>query len=62
MQVNIDKRFIEIFNGMWKTEITWDQFRAAYEVRRSERPAKRMPPMIEHNLTEEMVEHIMGLR
>ena len=32
MQFNIDKRFIEVLNEQGH-KITWDQFRAAYDVR-----------------------------
>lgn len=38
MQFNIDKRFIEVLNEQGH-KITWDQFRAAYDVRKSEREA-----------------------
>lgn len=38
MQFNIDKRFIEVLNEQGH-QITWDQFRAAYDVRKSEREA-----------------------
>jgi hypothetical protein len=36
MQFNVDKRFIEILNKSGAS-ITWDQFRSAYDVRKSER-------------------------
>ena len=36
MQFNLDKRFIEILNQQGHA-ITWDQFRAAYDVRKAER-------------------------
>jgi hypothetical protein len=36
MQFNLDKRFIEILNEQGHA-ITWDQFRAAYRVRKAER-------------------------
>ncbi|WP_145995342.1 hypothetical protein [Macromonas bipunctata] len=38
MQFNIDKRFIEILNEQG-CPITWDKFRAAYDVRKAERDA-----------------------
>jgi len=38
MQFNLDKRFIEILNQQGHS-ITWEQFRAAYEVRKAEREA-----------------------
>ena len=37
MQFNIDKRFIEILNEQGGHNVTWEQFRAAYDLRRSER-------------------------
>lgn len=36
MLFNLDKRFIQILNERGH-KITWDQFRAAYNVRKSER-------------------------
>ena len=36
MQFNVDKRFIEILNTSG-VKITWEQFRKANDVRRSER-------------------------
>lgn len=38
MQFNLDKRFFEILNEQGHA-ITWDQFRAAYDVRKAEREA-----------------------
>lgn len=38
MQFNLDKRFFEILNERGHA-ITWDQFRAAYDVRKAEREA-----------------------
>jgi hypothetical protein len=36
MQFNVDKRFIQILNNKGAS-ITWEQFRAAYDVRKAER-------------------------
>jgi hypothetical protein len=38
MQFNLDKRFIQILNEQGH-QLTWEQLRAAYEVRKAEREA-----------------------
>lgn len=38
MQFNLDKRFIQILNEQGH-DLTWEQLRAAYEVRKAEREA-----------------------
>lgn len=38
MQFNLDKRFFEILNERGHA-LTWEQFRAAYDVRKAEREA-----------------------
>lgn len=38
MQFNLDKRFIQILNDQGH-QLTWEQLRAAYEVRKAEREA-----------------------
>jgi hypothetical protein len=38
MQFNLDKRFIQILNDQGH-QLTWEQLRAAYDVRKAEREA-----------------------
>ena len=38
MQFNLDKRFVQILNDQGH-QLTWEQLRAAYEVRKAEREA-----------------------
>jgi hypothetical protein len=50
MQFNLDKRFIEILNEQGHA-ITWDQFRAAYTLRKDERESS--PEMIAKRLKDQ---------
>ena len=52
MQFNIDKRFIKLLNLYGGYCVTWEHFRAAYDLRRSERDAsstKKRKPLLNPN-------------
>lgn len=53
MQFNLDKRFIQILNEQGH-QLTWEQLRAAYDVRKAEREAS--PAAIVRN-RKEMLEN-----